>query len=279
MGRHRLQADRQVVAREHQLLGPRSLCRAGEPLDEQAGGRRCDRRDPVRRERCHRSAPDLRGDRRPRGVVVGTCVLDALQAGARAGDDERADADPAVPDDDRQVRHAPPRPRRTERRVDDVVGDDDGQPRFLFGQDHRAAVRSPGAGDGHALAGEELRQRVRQRAGAVHLDTGEGFRQHVDDGRGRCAEDAGGDLRRAPGRRGDTGQGITAGLTAQRAQEPFLTGRRDGHDGARRVDPELDGGRVAPDELERRIDADAHAPTLADRAVAWGAGRRSVENR
>ncbi|WNY33794.1 hypothetical protein Q9Q99_18155 [Curtobacterium flaccumfaciens] len=114
--------------------------------------------------------PDLGRDGRPGRVVVDTCVLRALQAGSGSRHDERPEADPAVPNDDRQVRHATTGPRGTERRVDHVVGHHHREPRFRVGQCDGTPCRGGGSADRHALAGEERRHGVGERAGAVHLD-------------------------------------------------------------------------------------------------------------
>ncbi|KTR20692.1 hypothetical protein NS330_06065 [Curtobacterium citreum] len=79
------------------------------------------------------------------------------------------------------MRRAPSGPRRAERRVDDVVGHDQGQPGLRLGEGHRPAEGRRGPDDGHALAEEHLRDGVGERTGAVHLDPGEGLREHVDD--------------------------------------------------------------------------------------------------
>ncbi|OEI69241.1 hypothetical protein Cus16_1080 [Curtobacterium sp. ER1/6] len=161
-------------------------------------------------------------------------------------------------------------PGRAEGRVDDVVGDHEREGRRRVGEHHRAAARRGGPGDGDALAGEELRHRVGEGARPVHLDPRERFGQHLDHGGRGVAEDPRGDLRAAPGRGGECGQRVTARLAAECAEEPFLGRGRHRDDGTRRVDAELHGPRVAPDELERGVDADAHVPTVTERPAPTG---------
>jgi len=138
---HRLAADRQVVAVEHQLLEPRPLRDERQPLEQHPDRGRRHRRGPVRGQRWCRTTPDLRRDRRPRRIVVGVGVLDALEARAHTRDDERSDPHPAVTHHDRQVRHATSGPRCPEGRVNHVVGDHDRQTRVLLRHDDRAAAR------------------------------------------------------------------------------------------------------------------------------------------
>jgi len=209
--------DRQVVALEDELLviwahrGPRQV------LEHHAGDRCRDRTGTVGRERCGRSAPHLRGDRRPRGVVVDVCVLDALQARSGTGDHERSDPDAAVTDDDGDVRRPTAGPRRPQRGVDHVLGDDDGHRRFGIRQLDRTAARGNGPDHGHTVTREEVVDDPGEVGGAVHLHPGERFGEHVEHGGGGRAEHPRSDLRSAPDARGDAGQGVPSGLTAEGA--------------------------------------------------------------
>jgi hypothetical protein len=89
------------------------------PTHDENGGLR-----DLERSHLAGSPPEqLRGDRRPRGVVVESGEVHAVQACPDARLDERSDGDPALGDDDRQMRHVPVQPRQVIRGRDHPVRD------------------------------------------------------------------------------------------------------------------------------------------------------------
>ncbi|OIH96830.1 hypothetical protein BIU97_12400 [Curtobacterium sp. MCBA15_009] len=180
MGPHRRPVDRQVVAVEDELVRVGALRPQRQAFDERAGGSGRHRGDPPRRQRCRRASPQLGGDGRPGRVGVGPPELRALEARPTTRHDERPEADASVAHHHRQVRHAPAGPGGAQRRVDDVVGDHDGEPWVVPRQVDRAA---PGRGrpdDGDALAAQEPCDRVGEGTPPVHLDPLERLGEHVD---------------------------------------------------------------------------------------------------
>jgi len=71
------------------------------------------------------AAGQLRRDDRPRGIRVATRELEATQARAGAGLDERADPSARVVEDDGEVRHVAAEPPQVTRGAHDPVGGDD----------------------------------------------------------------------------------------------------------------------------------------------------------
>ncbi|KTR04663.1 hypothetical protein NS184_11480 [Curtobacterium luteum] len=292
MGQHRATGDRQVGPVEDELVAVVLVRRttacdgaARHPSEHDPHGRGRDRRRAPGTERRGGPAPHLRGDRGPGRVLVRPGELEALQARTAVVRDHRADTHRAVAHHDRQVRHVAARPRRPERRLHHVLGDDHGERERAVVVGVRSAGR-PAVRDGRragadhrgALPGQLLGDQVGERPGPVHLDAGRRRWQDLHDRRGRGGEHRRRDVRSAAERVGERGQGIATRLTPQRAEETLLGRRGHGDHRARRIDPELHGRRVAPHELERRVDADAHAPTVPHPGGARGGRRRSVEN-
>ncbi|GMA89653.1 hypothetical protein GCM10025869_01820 [Homoserinibacter gongjuensis] len=204
---------------------------------------------------------ELRCDRRPGGIRVTPVQERAVQARRGPGHHERPERDGGVTDHERQVRDVAPQPGP-------VIG-----------------------GGQHAIRDEhdELGSRgwlVRQEARFVEQPReprGEGARsEHDDTVRGGGAPPVGQQARSEacqqlialprgdPALGGEHPEARRRDAHGEGGDEAFLAARQPLEHRDRRVDAELQGVQIAPDEGDRRVETQHHVPSLpgSGRSVA-----------